>query len=184
METSNRSIAESAEKDNVASSRMQFDSSGHAATATSSQTKSNPPTCATKPSPSPPRDELQFDATCIDRSVPLPDCQQEPQTRTFDEQNKTDTSGDHDVSVKTLGSSEMTSSAKVTQNTQRKISVLKLKRSTAVPSSMEVSRFKKETVDELDADASLLLSPLEEGKVMGGASVERKMSIAEMKAEM
>ena len=47
---------------------------------------------------------------------------------------------------------------------------------------------------ELDIDASLLLSPMEEGKVVGGinevgggedgASVERKMSIAEMKAEM
>ena len=37
-------------------------------------------------------------------------------------------------------------------------------------------------ISELDVD--LLLSPLEERKMVGGASVERKMSIAEMKAEM
>ena len=52
----------------------------------------------------------------------------------------------------------------------------------------------KGAVSELDLDASLLLSPMEESKVVdedgdgkkveGGASVERKKSIAEMKAEM
>ena len=57
-----------------------------------------------------------------------------------------------------------------------------------------MSEARTETIGELDVD--LLLSPLEERKVVGrigggvassevgGASVERKMSIAEMKAEM
>ena len=146
VKTSNRSIAESAEKNNVESNHMKFDSSGLAATVTSSQTRSYPPMCSTKPSSSPLRDEHHFDATCIDRSHPLPDRQQEPQTRISEEQNKIDASGDHDISVKTLGSRETTCSTKVTQNTHI---VLKLKRSTAVPSSMEVARFKNKTVDEL-----------------------------------
>lgn len=68
--------------------------------------------------------------------------------------------------------------------------MLKLRRSSAT----EASEARTETVSELDAN--LLLSPLEERKVVGGvdrgvansevggAIVERKMSIAEMKAEM
>ena len=72
----------------------------------------------------------------------------------------------------------------------KKITVLKLRRSSAT----RASEARAETVNELDVD--LLLSPLEERKVVGGvsggvassevggASVERKMSIAEMKAEM
>ena len=71
----------------------------------------------------------------------------------------------------------------------KKITVLKLRRSSAT----RVSEARTETVSELDVD--LLLSPLErnvvggvdEGvasSVVGGASGERKMSIAEMKVEM
>ena len=72
----------------------------------------------------------------------------------------------------------------------KKITVLKLRRSSAT----RASEARTETVSELDVD--LLLSPLEERKVVGGvdggvassevggASLERKMSIAEMKAEM
>lgn len=63
----------------------------------------------------------------------------------------------------------------------KKITVVKLRRSSAMKSSEPTA--KTETaVSELDVD--LLLSPLEERKMVGGASVERKMSIAEMKAEM
>ena len=73
----------------------------------------------------------------------------------------------------------------------KKTTVLKLKRSSAAKSS----EARTETaISELDVD--LLLSPLEEKKVVGGvgegvassevggASVERKLSIAQMKAEM
>ena len=183
------SNAESAEKSTLEHSvkRRKVESSDQAMSDQLS-TKTEPPTTDQRKIPC-------FDATCIDRSVPLPDSKlQQTQTQ---ESNDLLASRDHATSIEEFGSTDSeektsTISTQESIHNTKKVPVLKLRRSSATALSTKATELKRETVGgELDIDASLLLSPLEESKAVGGvgegvggANLERKKSIAEMKAEM
>lgn len=149
-----------------------------------------------------------FDATCIDKSVPLPD-NQKIQTKKSNKQvqkmGSTDLSSLVDSERKEAPFSTQNTTPTATTATRRKAGVIKLKRtstelSTEKLTDPEVKRKEAISGEVDDVDASLLLSPLVESKVLGGfgegvsaekrekggdeAAVERRKSIAEMKAEM
>ena len=181
-----RKNAESAEMEktrDVDVKKRKVDSSDEAdGTSVCTTTKKNPPSKTDQK-------DTYFDATCIDKSVPLPDSKQVPVT----ESRKTDRSGRSNPSqdrsntvTKELDQAKATPLPDSTQEdtgthtvaTSKRVTILKGKRkSEPSPPAREIS-------SELDIDASLLLSPMDESRSLVGGVPERKKSIAEMKAEM
>lgn len=173
--------------------------------ASSEKNQRNPqlPTSLTKEQHSP-----FFDATCIDKSVPLPDnlkIQTKKSNKQVQKMGSTDLSSLVDSERKEASVSAQNTTPTATTATRRKASVIKLKRTSTELSTEKLTDpevKKKEAIsgEVDDVDASLLLSPLVESKVLGGfgegvsaekrekggdgAAVERRKSIAEMKAEM
>ena len=189
------SSADSAEESSVVESQTKRRKMDESAVNMSSMNESS--TSTTLPSISHAQSTPYYDATCIDKSVPLPD-DDKAQMQNKRSYNKTENlaSRNRDVSSNSREKRTAVSTSKVPQNTQKKVSVLKIKRkrNTAPVSNEKVTQPIKGAVSEVDLDASLLLSPMEESKLVGevgdgekvegGAIVERKKSIAEMKAEM
>ena len=152
---------------------------------------SNVCTSTKNPSSKTDHKDTYFDATCIDKSVPLPDpdSKQAPATesRKTDRTVKLNSSQDRSNTVtKELNQAKVTPLPDSTQKdtgtrtvaTSKRVAILKEKRkSEPSPPSREIS-------SELDIDASLLLSPMDESKSLVSGVPERKKSIAEMKAEM
>ena len=184
--TSLRKNAESTETGTAGDNdvkRIKVESSAKAESSECTSAKNIPSTKSSK------KRDTYFDATCIDKSVPLPDSKQVKESRSPNRtvNSITHTSQDNDISTKATQPNPppTTSTSRDTGAvaTHKRITVLKVKRKT-MPSSLSVEEEKRAVKSELDIDASLLLSPVDEAKSLQGGVPERKKSIAEMKAEM
>lgn len=184
--TSLRKNAESAETGTTGDNnikRIKVESSAEAESSECASAKNIPSTKSSK------KRDTYFDATCIDKSVPFPDSKQVKESRNPNTtvNSITHTSQDNDISTKAIQPNPppTTSTSRDTGAvaTHKRITVLKVKRKN-VPSSSSVEEEKRAVKSELDIDASLLLSPVDEAKSLQGGVPERKKSIAEMKAEM
>ena len=185
--TSLRKNAESAEMDTAGDKdvkRIKAESSAEAESSECTSAKNIPSTKSSE------KKDTYFDAICIDKSVPLPDSKQVKESinpnRTVNTITHTSPQ-DNDISTKATQPNPppTTSTSRDTGAvaTHKRITVLKVKRKT-VPSSSSTEEEKRAIKSELDIDASLLLSPVDEAKSLQGGVPERKKSIAEMKAEM